>query len=76
MPMQVDVKLYAGLQQGKGAHKGVTLPEPACVADLLRALDLAEHDVELVAVNGELGQYDTPLHNGDKVSLMPFIGGG
>lgn len=74
--MMVSVKLYAWLQQKKGAALTVSLPEPSVVADLLREMGFAQHDVCVIAVNGVLGQYDTPLHNGDKVSLIPFICGG
>lgn len=74
--MDVTVKLYAGLQRDKPAQLSVQLGEPANVNDLLQKMHFAQHDVEIIAVNGILGQYDTPLNNGDKVSLMPFIGGG
>ncbi len=74
--MVVEVKLYAWLQQKKGALVTVSLHESSVVADLLREMGFAQHDVCVIAVNGVLGQYDTPLHNGDKVSLIPFICGG
>jgi molybdopterin converting factor small subunit len=74
--MVVSVKLYAWLQQKGGAVVSVSLNEPSAVADLLREMGLAQHDVCVIAVNGVLGQHDTPLHNGDKVSLIPFICGG
>lgn len=74
--MQVSVKLYPGLQHAKGSCFTIQLREPAVVADLLQELGFGQHEVEVVAVNGELRQYDTPLHHGDTVSLMPFIGGG
>jgi sulfur carrier protein ThiS len=74
--MEVTVKLYAGLQKNGKDRLSVRLSEPAVVDDLLRELGLARHDVELVAVNGVLAQFGATLHNGDMVSLMPFIGGG
>lgn len=74
--MVVRVKLYAWLQQKKEAVVTVSLPEPSVVNDLLREMGFAQHDVCVIAVNGVLSQYDTPLNNGDKVSLIPFICGG
>ncbi len=74
--MEVDVKLYPGLPHAKGSRMPIQLREPAVVADLLRELGFNELDVEIVAVNGVLGQYDTPLHDGATVSLIPFMGGG
>ncbi len=74
--MVVSVKLYAWLQQKKGAVVTVSLPEPSVINDLLREMGFAQHEVCVIAVNGVLGQHDTPLHDGDKVSLIPFICGG
>jgi sulfur carrier protein ThiS len=74
--MEVAVKLFPGLRHDQGSRMSVQMREPAVVADLLRELGFGELDVEVVAVNGVLGQYDTPLHAGDSVSLIPFIGGG
>jgi sulfur carrier protein ThiS len=74
--MEVAVKLYPGLPHAKGSRISIRMREPAVVADLLQELGFGELDVEIVAVNGVLGQYDTPLHHGDSVSLIPFIGGG
>jgi len=74
--MEVAVKLYGGLAQQTRGRTAVTLAEPAVAADLLRSLGLADHDVEIIVVNGDIAQFDTPLHHNDKVSLMPFIGGG
>ncbi len=74
--MELTVKLYPGLQHAKGSRLTIHLREPAAVADLLQELGFGQHEVEVVAVNGELRQYDAPLHHGDTVVLMPFIGGG
>ena len=74
--MEVAVKLYPGLPHAQGSRMTIRMREPAVVADLLRELGFNELDVEIISVNGVLSQYDTPLHDGDKVSLIPFIGGG
>ncbi|WP_045218517.1 MoaD/ThiS family protein [Desulfonatronum thioautotrophicum] len=74
--MEVAVKLYPGLPHAKGSRMTIGMREPAVVADLLRELGFNELDVEIISVNGVLSQFDTPLHDGDNVSLIPFIGGG
>ena len=74
--MEVTVKLYPGLHHAQGSRMSIPLREPAVVADLLRELGFNELDVEIVSVNGVLGQFDTPLHDGATVSLIPFMGGG
>lgn len=74
--MKVDVKLYPGLPHALGPRLTIPLRECAVVSDLLRELGFTELDVEIISVNGMLGQYDTPLHDGASVSLIPFMGGG
>ena len=76
--MEVAVKLFGGLQHGiiKGSCVVVRMRESAVVSDLLGELFLEQHDVEIITVNGFPSQFDTPLHDGDKVSLLPFMGGG
>lgn len=74
--MNVAVKLYPGLEHAQGPRMSIQLREPAVVADLLQELGFGELDVEIISVNGVLGQYDTPLRDGATVSLIPFMGGG
>jgi len=74
--MEVSVRLFAGLKQRAGSDRvRVDLPDPATVADLLRAMDLPERSC-VVAVNREYAAADRPIAPGDEVALIPPVSGG
>ena len=57
-------------------HVDLSLPDGATVADLLAAVGVRPEDERIVGRNGALAHDDTPLHDGDKVSLYHPMGGG
>ncbi len=54
----------------------VDLPAGSTVADLIGTLDVAEHLVCLVAVNGRAAERSAVLADGDSVDLIPPVTGG
>ena len=52
------------------------LPEGKKVFDVINSLSLRPGEVWLSVVNGELVEKDHLLHDGDRLSLYPPIGGG
>jgi molybdopterin converting factor small subunit len=52
------------------------LEEPATIDTLLDHLAIKQHEVGSVYVNGEYGIFSHPLADGDRVTLLPLIGGG
>jgi len=54
----------------------VELPEGATVADLIGRLDVDEHLVCLIAVNGRAAERAAALADGDRVDLVPPVTGG
>ena len=74
--MLVSVRLFAGLRERAGAsHVDVELPEPATVADLLTAMDLAPRSC-VAAINREYAGPESPIAPGDEVALVPPVSGG
>ena len=74
--MLVSVRLFAGLRERAGAsHVDVELPEPATVADLLAAMDLAPRSC-VAAINREYAGPESPIAPGDEVALVPPVSGG
>ncbi|MCS6859654.1 MAG: MoaD/ThiS family protein [Abditibacteriales bacterium] len=82
--MQVEVKLFGHFRQHlpKDAVNGkavITLPEGATVLRLLDALGIPfeqDEGVWMIVVNDEERFVDTPLKDGDQVSLFPPLPGG
>jgi molybdopterin synthase catalytic subunit/molybdopterin converting factor small subunit len=74
--MVVSVRLFAGLRERAGAARvEVELPEPATVADLLEAMELAPRSC-VAAINREYADPAAPIAPGDEVALVPPVSGG
>ena len=74
--MLVSVRLFAGLRERAGAaNVEVELPEPATVADLLAAMDLAPRSC-VAAINREYADPAARIAPGDEVALVPPVSGG
>jgi molybdopterin synthase sulfur carrier subunit len=74
--MDVEVRLFSGLREGRFPKRTIDVPDPACVGDLLRRLGIDAKDVSLSLVNGRFAKLDAPLADRDVVALFPPIGGG
>jgi molybdopterin converting factor small subunit len=44
------------------------------VEDLLRKIDVSDHDVKIAFVNSRIVGFDTVLSDGDNVGLAPAVG--
>jgi molybdopterin synthase sulfur carrier subunit len=74
--MDVEVSLFESLKDRRPEGGRVTLPTGARVSDLLAALGIAVADVGILMVNREDGRFDQELRDGDRVTVIPPIGGG
>lgn len=74
--MEVEVSLFATFQKGRFVRRQVSLPAEATAADLLRLLDIAPDDVGILVVNRRDATTKQSLSEGDRVTLIPVIGGG
>jgi len=74
--MVVSVRLFAGLRERAGSDRvDVELPEPATVADLLAAMELAPRSC-VAAINREYADPADRIAPGDEVALVPPVSGG
>lgn len=74
--MDVEVSLFESLKDRRPEGGRVPLPTGARVSDLLAALGIAVADVGILMVNREDGRFDQELRDGDRVTVIPPIGGG
>ncbi len=77
--MNVTVELQAYLDQYAPDGQAVfefTLPEGATVQTLVRRLDLPEELAGVIVVNASIADFADPLHEGDRVVLIPPLAGG
>lgn len=74
--MDITVRLFATLREGRAREQKLGLPEGATPADILETLGIAREDVAILLVNGRDGAMEASLSDGDTVSLFPPVGGG
>lgn len=74
--MQVNVKLFASLREGRFKAQTTDLENNSRVIDVLEKYDLPLEEVAICLVNGRDADNEHMLNNGDTISLFPPVGGG
>jgi sulfur carrier protein ThiS len=74
--MDIEVSLFATLQEGRFRRKRLVLPEGSTVADVCRHLGFDDREAAIVLVNSSPVEHGHRLSSGDAVSLLPALGGG
>ena len=74
--MEVNVKLFASLREGRFKAEKTELTDDSRVIDVIEKYDLPLEEVAICYVNGRDADNDHVLRDGDTVSLFPPVGGG
>ena len=74
--MEVEVRLFATLREGRFAQQTLALPDGSRVADLMHHLQLPPEQVAILLVNGRNVPPEHLLRSKDTVSLFPLLAGG
>jgi molybdopterin synthase sulfur carrier subunit len=74
--MMITVKLFANFREGRFKIDERTYPAGACVADVLRSLEIEESDVGMLFNRGRHVEADFALSEGDVLAIVPLVGGG
>lgn len=74
--MNIKVRLFATLRNGRGKELNVQLAQGAVVRRIIEALGISEDEVAILLVNGRDATLDKELGEGDTVSIFPPVGGG
>lgn len=74
--MQVNVKLFATLREGRFKTEKAELEDNSSVLDVIEKFDLPLEEVAICYVNGRDADNEHVLKDGDTVSLFPPVGGG
>jgi molybdopterin converting factor small subunit len=74
--MDVEVTLFPPLRENRFSKSTLTLAESATVQSLLDKLVIDRDQVESIYVNGKEATFDQHLNTGDRITFLPFIGGG
>lgn len=74
--MQIKVRLFATLREGRGKEMLLELEEGKKPQDIIDKLHITAEDVAILLINGRDGQLNTKLVDSDVVSIFPPVGGG
>ncbi len=74
--MQVKVKLFATLREGRQKEYVMDFENNPTPADIFIILRIKHDDVAILLVNGMNGSFDQLLNTGDTISVFPPVGGG
>lgn len=74
--MDIKVRLFATLREGRGKELMVPLEDPLTPMHILDILKISLEEVAILLINGRDGQIETQLTEGDVISIFPPVGGG
>ena len=72
----VEVRLFAGLRQGRQKVYHMEPDSVKNVQDIMDALNIQRKEVNILLINGFHQKPETPVKDEDIVSLFPAVGGG
>lgn len=74
--MEVNVKLFATLRDGRFKEEKARLEDNAQVKDVISKYNIPTEHVRICLINGRDAEFTQSLKNGDTLSLFPPVGGG
>jgi len=77
--ISITIRLHGFLDRRSpagGEWLSLQLPAGALAGEALDRLGVPRGAVGLLLVNGQRGDTDTPLADGDRVEIFPLLGGG
>lgn len=72
----IEVRLFAGLRQGRQKIYQMEPESIATVQDIMDRLSIDRKEVNILLINGFHQKPETEVKDGDIVSLFPAVGGG
>jgi sulfur-carrier protein len=74
--MEIKIRFFATLREGRGKEIIELVDEPITVMDLLQKYAIPIEEVAILLVNGRDGTTHHLLKDGDIISIFPPVGGG
>lgn len=74
--MQIRIRLFATLREGRGKEILESVSETTTVMDIITQLNISTEDVAILLINGRDGNINQNLIEGDIISIFPPVGGG
>lgn len=76
--MQVTVKLFAYLREGRFKIKVMEFDEETTVQDVLKKLNIPKKELEIgiIMINGKRAGFESVLSEHDTLAIFPPVAGG
>ena len=74
--MQVTVKLFAGLRQGRFVAQEFGFADGISIARVVAEHEIPDSEVGILLCNGRHAEPSRKLKDGDIVAIFPKVGGG
>lgn len=74
--MEIEVRLFSYLRDGRGKVAMLNLKEGANVDDVVKSLGIGDDVVANALINDVDADFSSTLKDGDVVSLFPLLAGG
>ena len=74
--IMIEVRLFAGLRQGRQKIYQMEPDSVKNVQDIMDALNIQRSEVNILLINGFHQKPETEVKDEDVVSLFPAVGGG
>ncbi|MGE5676948.1 MAG: MoaD/ThiS family protein [Pseudomonadota bacterium] len=74
--MNIRVKLFATLREGRGKEVLLETHENATAVDIFNFLGINMKDVAIFLINGRDGKLEQSLSENDLLAVFPPLGGG
>ena len=72
----IEVRLFAGLRQGRQKVYEMEPGSVHTVQDIMDRLSIDRREVNILLINGFHQKPETPVKDGDIVAIFPPVGGG
>ena len=74
--MQIEVRCFATLSPHTPKGNRLDLPDGTTAEEAMHILNIRPEDLKLIFVNGVHAEPDRILNDGDRVAVVPAVGGG
>lgn len=74
--MRIEVKCFASLACHAPQGGTLELPDGGTVATVMHTLVMQPEEVKIIFINGVHAEASSPLKDGDRLGLIPAVGGG
>lgn len=74
--MEINVKLFATLREGRFKEEKAKIEENTQVKDVINKYAIPMEEVKICLVNGRDANLNQSLKSGDILSIFPPVGGG